>query len=82
MVDLQTHVDFFGRYNIVDKATINRPYLFVFDRVQVIGDEMVSWDAGPKKRPQGGSAIPGPSKQFRSDPGPSKPLPPSEDEEL
>lgn len=56
----------------------------MFDRVQVVGDEMVSWDtgSGPKKRSQGGSGIPGPSKQFRSDPGPSKPAPPSEDEEL
>ncbi|KAF9779875.1 hypothetical protein BJ322DRAFT_1113194 [Thelephora terrestris] len=68
-------------YNIADKATINRPYLFIFDRIQVVGDTMVSWDTGPKKRPSG-SAVPGPSKRSYYDPGPSKRLPPSDDEEL
>ncbi|KAF9782686.1 hypothetical protein BJ322DRAFT_166115 [Thelephora terrestris] len=70
-------------YNIVDKNGINRPYLFMFDRVQVIGDEMVSWETSPKKRPDSSaSTTPGPSKRFRSDPGPSKSASPPEDEEL
>ena len=34
------------RYNIPssEKQVTNRPYLFVFDRLQVVGDEMDGWD--------------------------------------
>jgi len=70
----------FGRYNIATKQnTINRPYLFVFDRMQVVGEEMVSWGTNTKKRPHD-SAMAGPSKRLPPDPGPSKPRFSSEDE--
>jgi hypothetical protein len=54
---------------------VTRPYLFVFDRMQIVGDEMVSWNANSKKRPQD-FAMAGPSKR------PFQTLAPHEDEEL
>jgi hypothetical protein len=39
----------FNRYNIIscsDRSIINIPFLFLFDRLQVIGDPMVGWSNG------------------------------------
>ena len=46
--------------------------MFVFDKIQIIGGDLVSPGPGFKKRP-GGSAESDPSKRFCSDPGPSNP---------
>jgi len=58
------------RYNIVTKHGKSRPYLIVFERLQIIGEEMVSWNANSKKRP-GDSPEPSPSKRSASGSGPS-----------
>lgn len=65
------HVDH-ARYNICARGFLNRPYLFIFDRIQVVGEEMVSWGQNSKKRP-GDSAEPNRAHRFFSDPGPSIP---------
>jgi hypothetical protein len=66
-------------YNICARGFVNRPYLFVFDRIQVIGEEMTSWAPDFKKRP-GSSAELVPPKRSCSDPSPSNPqLPYDED---
>ena len=67
------------RYNICARGFVNRPYLFVFGRIQVVGEEMTSWGPGSKKRPSSSSESDG-FKRFRSDPGSSNPpLPYGED---
>ena len=63
------HVDH-ARFNIRARGFVNRPYLFVFNRIQVVGEEAPSWGSDLKKRPRG-SAEPEAPKRFRSDPGPS-----------
>ena len=67
------------RFNICAHGFINRPYLFVFDRIQVIGEDTVFQGSGFKKRP-GGSAESDASKRFCPDAGPSNPRPPHDDD--
>ena len=52
MCDVSQTADWLLIYNIhryeiptnnKGKEVINRPYTFVFDRLQVVGDEMVGW---------------------------------------
>jgi hypothetical protein len=57
-------------FNIRARGFVNRPYLFFFNRIQVVGEEAPSWGSDFKKRPSG-SAEPEAPKRFRSDPGPS-----------
>lgn len=63
------------RYNIFSAGKLrSRPYQIVFQRVQVVGGKMNSWNAGPGKRPpdsEPGPSKPSPAKRIISGPGPS-----------